>query len=285
MKFSGSSEVPLPGDRRQLRYTLSFRHLHSSNVRVDGRNHEALAQLLSDESPAVRRAGALALARLGSDAAADALVNAYRADDGKDAFLTDGYLRGIERLGKPGVAALRRAGRVGADQADLDKVAAAFATFRTRPAADALPAMLANPHLTAEWRAELVRSFTNYLFDPPLPMDPMATYLTAHTDEPAVAIAGLEVLAATGNLSDPKSIAWAVGLLDSAGRRHPAGRAAGGRGGPADRRQPEAHEDARGLEAAGRGAQRRPEGAAGHRRDRGGQDAGRSARPIRAGRC
>ncbi|HVK17490.1 MAG TPA: PVC-type heme-binding CxxCH protein [Fimbriiglobus sp.] len=180
----------------------------------DGRNHEALAQLLGDDSPAVRRAGALALARLGNDAAADALVSAYRADDGKDPFLTDGYLRGIERLGKPGVAALVALAGSG-NRADLDKAAAAFSTFRTRPAADALPQVLANPHLTADQRADLVRSFTNYLFDPPLPMDPMATYLTAHTDEPAVAIAGLEVLAATGNLSDPKSIAWAVGLLDS----------------------------------------------------------------------
>jgi putative membrane-bound dehydrogenase-like protein len=181
----------------------------------DGRNHEALANLLGDDSPAVRRSAALALAHLGSDAAADALVNAYRADGGKDVFLTDGYVRAIEKLGKPGVAALLALAGSG-QRADIDKAVAAFAAFRTRPGAAALPELLANPHLTAAQRAELVHSFTNYLFDPPLSLDPMAAYVTAHTGEPAVAIAGLDVLAGTGNLDDPKATAWAVGLLDSA---------------------------------------------------------------------
>jgi putative membrane-bound dehydrogenase-like protein len=180
----------------------------------DGRNHEALANLLGDDSHAVRRAAALALARLGTDAAADALVAAYRFDEGRDAFLTDGYLRAIEKLGKPGVGALLALANSG-QKADLDRVAAAFATFRTRPAADALPELLANPHLTADRRAELVRSFTNYLFDPPLAIDPMTTYLTAHGGEPAVTIAGLEVLAATDGFADQKTISWAIGLLDS----------------------------------------------------------------------
>ncbi len=180
----------------------------------DGRNHEALAALLGDDSHAVRRAAALALARLGTAATADALVSAYRFDDGRDPFLTDGYLRAVEKLGKPGIAALLAMANSG-QQADLDKVAAAFATFRTRPAAEALPALLANPHLTADRRAELVRSYANYLLDPPLSMDPMTGYLTAHGGEPAVAVAGLEVLAATGGFDDQKTIAWAVGLLDA----------------------------------------------------------------------
>ncbi|HET6575589.1 MAG TPA: PVC-type heme-binding CxxCH protein [Fimbriiglobus sp.] len=180
----------------------------------DRRNHEALAKLLGDDEPAVRRVAALALARVNSAAATDALVNAYRADDGKDAFLTDGYIRAIEKLGKPGMDALVALAGTG-QRADIAKAAAAFTAFRTRPAADALPRMLATPNLTADWRAELVRSYTNYLFDPPLAMDPMATYVTAHSSEPAVAIAGLEVLAATGTLSDRKAVDWTIGLLDS----------------------------------------------------------------------
>jgi quinoprotein glucose dehydrogenase len=180
----------------------------------DARNHEALANLLGDESPAVRRAAALAMARIGGEAAAGILVNAYRQDDGKDVFLTDGYLRAVERLGKPGMDALLALAETGR-KADLDKVTAAFAGFRTRPGAEALPKLLANQHLTADHRADLVRSYGNYLLDPPLSMDPMASYLTARADEPVVAIAGLEVMAATGILNDAKSVAWAVGLLDS----------------------------------------------------------------------
>ena len=97
-----------------------------------------------------------------------------------------------------------------------DKVADAFASFRARPAAEALPELLANPHLKPDQRAMLVRSYTNYLFDPPLQINPVARYLTGETHEPAVAVAGLEVLAATGHLTDPKAITWVVGLLDSA---------------------------------------------------------------------
>ena len=177
--------------------------------------YDALARLLGDHDPAVRRVAALALARAGNEGAADALVNAWKADDGKDAFLTDAYLRGLERLGKRGMDALLAAAESGS-HVDRDKVAVAFTALRTRAAADALPELLANPHLLPGQRADLVRSYANYLFDPPLSFDPLVAFLAARPNEPAaVKVAGLDVLAATGNLSSPAAARYALGLLDA----------------------------------------------------------------------
>ena len=67
--------------------------------------------------------------------------------------------------------------------------------MRTRPAADAIPRVLENPHLSAAQRAALIRSYHNYLLDPPLSLAPVVDYLKAHPQEDsAVRLAGLEVL-------------------------------------------------------------------------------------------
>jgi putative membrane-bound dehydrogenase-like protein len=176
---------------------------------------EALTKALADDSPAVRRAAALALGRLGADSAADALIAAWKADDGKDPFLTDAYLRGVERLGKKGVGALLALAQSG-DDASLKRVATAFLALRTKPAADALPELIANPHLAPPPKADLIRSYLNYQFDPPLSLDPLAAYLSAHLDAPSeVVTAGLEVLAATGGLGGGKGTEFVLGMLDA----------------------------------------------------------------------
>lgn len=176
---------------------------------------EALAKRLSDESPVVRRAAALAVGRLGAGSAPDALVAAWKADDGKDAFLTDAYLRALERLGKKGIDALLSVAQSG-DDALLKKVAEAFTALRTKPAFDALPQLLPNPHLKAEQRAALVRSYLNYQFDPPLSLDPLAKYLSTHPDEPAeVKLAGLEVLGMSNSIGGGPGGEFVVGLLDA----------------------------------------------------------------------
>lgn len=176
---------------------------------------ETLLKRVGDTHLAVRRAAALALARVGGGGAADSLVNAWKSEESRDPFLTDGYLRAVERLGKPGLDALLSLAASG-QKADLDRVAAAFAGFRTKPAADALPELLANPHLEPAQRADLVRSYTNYLLDPPLSLEGLAGFIAGRTHDPAeMKVAALEVLGATGSLGGPKATALVVGLIDA----------------------------------------------------------------------
>ncbi|MGL6097367.1 MAG: hypothetical protein ACRC7O_16400, partial [Fimbriiglobus sp.] len=100
--------------------------------------------------------------------------------------------------------------------ADLDRAVFAFAGFRTKPAADALVELLDHPHLTPTQRADLIRSYTNYQFDPPLSLEPLAKLLEFRGDDPAeVTVAGLETLAAADSLTGPKATAFVLDLLDS----------------------------------------------------------------------
>jgi len=199
-------------DVRRLAVEAIARHAKPN----DPREFEAMAKLVGDEHPAVRRAAMIGLGRMQSDGAADVLVNAWRADDGKDAFLSDAITRGLERLGKPGFDALLAIARSGT-KGDLDRATAAFLTFRTPAAAKALSELLADTHLTPDGRASLVRSYANYQFDPPLSMAGVATFLSGRPDEsPAVKVAGLEVLGTTGGLDTPAAVAFVLTQLDAA---------------------------------------------------------------------
>jgi putative heme-binding domain-containing protein len=152
----------------------------------------ALAKSLADADPAVRRAAAVALGRVGATLAAGRLAAAWAADPGRDPFLADAYLRGLEHLGKPGVDAVLA---LAATDAGRARAVAAFAGFRTRPAADALPALLADRRLTTGQQVELVRSAGNYQLLPPLSFDPLIDAVTRLAPPPAVRAAVLEVLA------------------------------------------------------------------------------------------
>jgi hypothetical protein len=91
----------------------------------------------------------------------------------------------------------------------------AFTMMRTKPAADAIPRVLVNPHLKAEQRAAVIRSYENYLLDPPLSLSPMVDYLTAHPDEDVgVKQAGAEALGAGGVNPGDKAAGWLMSLLD-----------------------------------------------------------------------
>ena len=179
----------------------------------DSRTFEALLKALADNDPAVRRAGALAIGRLGADGSADALVNALRFDEHADAFLRDGYVRGLESLGKPGVDALLALATSG--DKELNQAVDVFITLRTRPAADAIPQLLTNPHISPAQRVALTLSLNNYQFDPPISLDPLADFLARRPNEPVAVIeAAVEVFAASSNgLDSPKATALVLGLL------------------------------------------------------------------------
>ncbi|HSQ57929.1 MAG TPA: HEAT repeat domain-containing protein, partial [Gemmata sp.] len=178
----------------------------------DSRVIESLMRALGDPEPPVRRAAAMALGRVGGESAAGALVSGYQADRKGDPFLKDGYIRALEKLGKPGIDALLSLASSGDEERNL--AIEAFLALRTKPGADALPEMLLRPDITTAQREALVRSYSNYEFDPPISLDPLAEFLVRRPNEPASVIqAAVEVFAASG-VNNPKAAAYVLGLLD-----------------------------------------------------------------------
>src|SRR5262249_61751531 len=96
---------------------------------------ETLLQQLEAPDPGQRRSVFLALGRLGGVEAADGLVNTLKFDEGKDVFLMDGLLHGIDRAGKPGVAKLIALAESG-DEKDHDRVLEAFLGLSSPAAAE-----------------------------------------------------------------------------------------------------------------------------------------------------
>lgn len=178
----------------------------------DQRVYETLLKALADNSLAVRRAAALGLGRLGVDGSGDTLVNALRQDAEADVYLKDAYVRAIERLGKPGIDALLVLAQTNDKGADL--AVEVFLGLRTKPAADAIPELLLHPHVSAEQREALVRSYTNYQTDPPISLNPLADYLAKRPNEPAnIILAAVDVFAASGEGLSPKAVQLVLNLL------------------------------------------------------------------------
>jgi putative membrane-bound dehydrogenase-like protein len=180
----------------------------------DDKAHEALLQVLGDPEPAVRRAVFLAMGQIGGPGAADELVNALAFDDGRDLYLRDGLVRAIERRGKDGIERLVALAQSGDDRL-LARVVEAFDGLRTRPAAEAIPHLLRDPHLSAEQRAGLVRSYGNYLLTPPVDLEPLADYLLANPGQPpAVKLAAVQVLSLGGTVRGEKGQTWLLAQFD-----------------------------------------------------------------------
>jgi cytochrome c553 len=180
----------------------------------DREAHEALLRVLGDEEPAVRRAVALAMGRIGGPGSAENLANALSFDDGKDTGLTEGLLRAVERRGKEGMEELLNLANSG-DRKGIDQAVAAFLLLRSRAGADALPRMLANPHLTTEQQAALLRSYRSYRLERPLSVAPVVDYLARHPDaEREVKQAGLEAIVAAGAPRSEKTRSLLLRLLD-----------------------------------------------------------------------
>jgi putative membrane-bound dehydrogenase-like protein len=180
--------------------------------RSDPRLLEELLKKLGDPEPAVRRAVALALGRIGGPPVAQALVNNYLADLKGDPFLKDGYLRALERLGKPGIEAILALAASGDRERNI--AVEMYQALRSREAAELLPQLLERPDLSVAQRAALVRSFGNYLFDPPLSLRPLTEYLQRRPGEHLdVVRAAIEVFAASGEENSQQAVQLVERLL------------------------------------------------------------------------
>jgi quinoprotein glucose dehydrogenase len=179
----------------------------------DKRAQEVLVKAIGDREPSVRHAAAMALGRVGGEGSARVLVNAWTNDNSKDAFLKDAYIRGLERLGKPGIDALLAL--AASSEKGLTQTVNAFITLRTREGAAAIPELLNNPQTSPAQREALVSSYNNYQFDPPISLDPLANYLALNQDEaPSVIGAAVDVFAASPTgLDSPKATQIVLGLL------------------------------------------------------------------------
>jgi quinoprotein glucose dehydrogenase len=178
------------------------------------RTLDTMAKAAHDADPAVRRAAVLALPRV-DPGCSGVVIAAWKENKIKDVYLEDAYLRALERLGQQGIDALVEAAKTG-DAAKRDRVALAFTSLRTKPAYDALPKLIAAEYFTPGQRADLIRSYSNYLFDPMPSPDKLAEFLAARPNESAaVLLAGVEVLSANGGLGTPAGTKLVTALLDS----------------------------------------------------------------------
>jgi putative membrane-bound dehydrogenase-like protein len=185
-----------------------------NSARANVRVQDVLLKHLGDDDLAVRRSVVMAMGRIGAPGAADSLANALAFDDSRDVYLRDGLVRALEALGQPGIDAVVALAESG-DAKNTEKAVDAFTAMRTRAAADALPRLLGNPHLSIARRADLIRSYGNYLLDPPLSLDPLLTYLADHPDEAIpVRHAGLEVIASFGGAKNERAAKWVLAQLE-----------------------------------------------------------------------
>jgi quinoprotein glucose dehydrogenase len=189
-----------------------------NGTRGDRTIHEALEQYLNDEEPAVRRSIFLALGKIAGPGAADVLVSGLQFDDGKDAYLRDGLVRGFEQIGTEGYARLLALADSGPGKG-LERVVDTYLAFRARPAAAGLPTLLKNYHLKPAQKIELLRSYANYQFDPPLStaekadLAPLEALVVAKETEPTLRLAALSALAA---LDPPALLRHAEAVLGAA---------------------------------------------------------------------
>jgi putative membrane-bound dehydrogenase-like protein len=174
--------------------------------------NELLKALTVAESP-VRRAIVLAMGKIGAPGAEDVLANVFRHDNGRDLYLSDGVVRALERLGSRGMLKLLEIADSGVDR-DRDRVVEAFLTLRSRAGADALPVLLNNPHLVPAQQSALLKSLSNYIFDPPLGAEALVEFLTSHPDAASeVKRTGVEMLGTFGPLQNDKVSKLILGLL------------------------------------------------------------------------
>lgn len=141
----------------------------------------ALEKLLDDRSPGPRRAAALSLGAL-SPGSVELLANALRFDDMKSDMLTEGLVRGVERLGQSGVEKVLELAQSG-KEGDRDRAVNAFRMMRTRPGAEMLWELVSDPHLTADQRVALVKHSATFQLKEPVSAEPFAKWLARNPNQ------------------------------------------------------------------------------------------------------
>ncbi|MGE0609759.1 MAG: PVC-type heme-binding CxxCH protein [Pirellulales bacterium] len=174
-------------------------------------SHEAIAglgQAMQDPHPAVARSAGLAYGELVALLAADdqrkfrlaeQLRNAMAACDRDDVYLFDGFVRGLEKLGRLGVDKLLLWAWSN-DDTKCETAIAAVERMRTVEAADGLDRLLqGDTSFDDDQTIRLMRTYRNILVEPPISAGRVAEWLAEHPDAAVeVKIAGMETLALVG---------------------------------------------------------------------------------------
>lgn len=209
---------------------LAAEGLGRNTKKGDQQVTQELVLVLNERDPEVLCALVLAIGRIGAEGAADSLVNVLLTDKSKNSRLRAGIIRAIESLGKPGIDALMNLSNSGQPR-DLDLVVETFLVLRTRPAAAALPTLLKNYHLDTDQRAKLLRSYRNYMLDPPVSLEPVVVHLNEAVEKTkkittakelqqaealrAVKLAALKVLSSAKKLKSEKVGKVLITLLET----------------------------------------------------------------------
>lgn len=153
-----------------------------------------LERRMEDPDPSVRRVAVLSLAKVAGDSQTDFVLKRFAVENKDDPFLVDAYVRALEIMGP---AAIERVAAwvVSPDAAERALAIDLFQRFRGLDGAKSLERLISSEALSPAERAALIRSYRNYLFDPPLAVDALVAYANAHPDSPKeVRLATLEVL-------------------------------------------------------------------------------------------
>lgn len=176
---------------------------------------ELLFKMLVDHDRALCRSAALALGRLQVPDAGEAIVANLRTDKGTDPFLTDAYLRALERLGKPGITALLDLGKSGKD-ADRERCVNIMIAGRSHATFAALPELLNDPHLLPEQRASLISSALNYQVFPPVKWDEIINAIGKIQSPSAIELSAIVTfLAEVERFKGESGTRYAIAALDS----------------------------------------------------------------------
>lgn len=128
-----------------------------------------------------------------------------------DVVVRDAFIRGLERIGEPGIAEVANLIRSSDDPPRRAAAVAIFVAFRTADAAAKLPELAVLPNLDAAERLALVKQFKDIPLNIPVPTAGLAAWVGEHPEvDSATKIATLDVCRLAG---DPAA-ALVVKLLD-----------------------------------------------------------------------
>lgn len=178
----------------------------------------------ADPDPAVRRAAALALGTLAAhlppghaarNQTARLLMRLLADDDGRDVYLRDGIVRGLERLEHTSLELLARQVIEGTG-VQQERALIALESLRTAAAAGALDAVMQHAdRLRPEQLRRVLAAYRHILLEPPVDATAVANWLLQHADAPPeLQIAALETLALCGSHAPQTTLPVVLRLLE-----------------------------------------------------------------------